>query len=136
MTRFSRKSGNKSPASILASSILLTISIVLVILLIQNWQTALVIYFLGQKTYALPFSSIMLIAFVGGGVVSLFINLMTKPSLNSDKNLGKNIGKNPINNSTGNDKNPAQNNYQSPFEDDDFDDEYDDDFIDVKYTKK
>jgi uncharacterized integral membrane protein len=127
MTKFERSSNqtNKLPLSI--AIILLAIAILLIILLIQNWQPAIVVYFLGQKSYAVPLSLTMLIALIGGGVVAMVINLLINPFKNIEQK----------------ERVAAKNNSQSQFEDEDFDDyadefqdDFDDDYIEVKYTKK
>ncbi|TYQ31936.1 LapA family protein [Pseudanabaena sp. UWO310] len=41
---------------------------------VQNFSTAVQIFFLGQKTIAIPLSVAMLVAFIGGGILALVIN--------------------------------------------------------------
>ncbi|ELS34156.1 MULTISPECIES: LapA family protein [Pseudanabaena] len=41
---------------------------------VQNFPTAVQIFFLGQKTIAIPLSVAMLVAFIGGGILALVIN--------------------------------------------------------------
>jgi uncharacterized integral membrane protein len=136
MTKFERSSSqtNKLPLSI--AIILLAIATLAIVLVIQNWQPAVAIYFLGQKSYAIPLSLAMLIALTGGAVVATIINLLTQVTKQvadrSDRNSEPRVR---INNQ------PAQDSKGDLYEEDDFDQlddgqDFDDDYIEVKYTRK
>jgi uncharacterized integral membrane protein len=76
-SRFSKtaKPTNKKSSGAIAQLVILGFSItILAAILVQNLQPAVQIFFLGQKTIAIPLSVAMLAAFVGGGILALVIN--------------------------------------------------------------
>ncbi|MCY7334150.1 MAG: LapA family protein [Pseudanabaena sp. CAN_BIN31] len=76
-SRFSKtpKPTNKRSSSAIAQFIILGFSItILAAIVVQNLQPAVQIFFLGQKTIAIPLSVAMLAAFVGGGILAFLIN--------------------------------------------------------------
>jgi uncharacterized integral membrane protein len=76
-SRFSKtpKPTNKKSSSAIAQFIILGLSItILAAIVVQNLQPAVQIFFLGQKTIAVPLSVAMLAAFIGGGILALVIN--------------------------------------------------------------
>lgn len=76
-SRFSKtpKPTNKKSSSAIAQFIILGFSItILAAIVVQNLQPAVQIFFLGQKTIAVPLSVAMLAAFVGGGILAFLVN--------------------------------------------------------------
>ncbi|PZV12054.1 MAG: hypothetical protein DCF20_18325 [Pseudanabaena sp.] len=78
-SRFSQttNSANKRPSGAIAIVQLAIIGLVITLLaaiFIQNLQPTVQIFFLGQKTIAIPLSVTMMVAFVGGGILAFVIN--------------------------------------------------------------
>jgi len=78
-SRFSQTANAANRKSSSATMIVQIVIFCLVITLlaaifIQNLQPAVQIFFLGQKTVAIPLSVAMLVAFVGGGILAFVIN--------------------------------------------------------------
>jgi len=128
-----RQAGNNSGQSAIATIGLIAISALLIPLIIQNWEPAVVVYFLGQKTYAVPFSLVMFAALISGGVVTFLINLISQPKLNSTRNFGNSSAQIPNTSASSSDSRYQEEDFDQL---DDFDDDDRDDYIEVKYTKK
>lgn len=133
MTMSARQAGNNSGQSAIATIGLIAISALLIPLIIQNWEPAVVVYFLGQKTYAVPFSLVMFAALISGGVVTFLINLISQPKLNSTRNFGNSSAQIPNTSASSSDSRYQEEDFDQL---DDFDDDDRDDYIEVKYTKK
>ena len=78
-SRFSQTANavNKKSSGAIAIAQLVILGIVITLLaaiFVQNLQPAVQIFFLGQKTIAIPLSVAMLAAFVGGGFLAFVIN--------------------------------------------------------------
>lgn len=76
-SRFSQTANavNKKSSGAIAQLVILGIVITLLAaIFVQNLQPAVQIFFLGQKTIAIPLSVAMLAAFVGGGFLAFVIN--------------------------------------------------------------
>lgn len=78
-SRFSQTANavNKKSSGAIAVTQLVILGIVITLLaaiFVQNLQPAVQIFFLGQKTIAIPLSVAMLAAFVGGGFLAFVIN--------------------------------------------------------------
>lgn len=78
-SRFSQTANavNKKSSGAIAITQLVILGIVITLLaaiFVQNLQPAVQIFFLGQKTIAIPLSVAMLAAFVGGGFLAFVIN--------------------------------------------------------------
>ncbi len=76
-SRFSKtaKPTNKKSSGAIAQLVILGFIItILAAIAVQNLQPAVQIFFLGQKTIAIPLSLAMLVAFVGGGILAFLIN--------------------------------------------------------------
>ena len=66
-----RSSGTIAIAQLVILGLAITL---LAAIFVQNLQPAVQIFFLGQKTVAIPLSVTMLVAFVGGGILAFVIN--------------------------------------------------------------
>jgi uncharacterized integral membrane protein len=78
-SRFSQTANavNKKSSGAIAITQLVVLGIMITLLaaiFVQNLQPAVQIFFLGQKTIAIPLSVAMLAAFVGGGFLAFVIN--------------------------------------------------------------
>jgi len=78
-SRFSQTANavNKKSSGAISIAQLVVLGIVITLLaaiFVQNLQPAVQIFFLGQKTIAIPLSVAMLAAFVGGGFLAFVIN--------------------------------------------------------------
>ncbi len=134
MTKSSGQAANNSGQSAIATIGLIAISALLIPLIIQNWEPAVVVYFLGQKTYAVPFSLVMFAALISGGVVTFMINLITKPKFDLTRKIANNSAQIPKAPTSRSDSKYEEDDFD---ELDDFEDDYiEDDYIEVKYTKK
>jgi uncharacterized integral membrane protein len=72
----------------IATIVLIAIVILSIPLVIQNWEPAIAIVFLGQKIYAVPFSLAMLAALISGGIVAFLINLIFRSKFEPIKKVG------------------------------------------------
>jgi uncharacterized integral membrane protein len=78
-SRFSQtvNAANKRSSGAIAIAQLVSLGLAITLLaaiFVQNLQPAVQIFFLGQKTIAMPLSVAMLVAFVGGGILAFVIN--------------------------------------------------------------
>jgi uncharacterized integral membrane protein len=78
-SRFSQtaNAANRKSSSTIAIVQLLGLGLAITLLaavFVQNLQPAVQIFFLGQKTVEIPLSVAMLVAFVGGGILTFVIN--------------------------------------------------------------
>jgi uncharacterized integral membrane protein len=78
-SRFSQTANavNKKSSGAIAIAQLMVLGITITLIaaiFVQNFQPAVQIFFLGQKTISIPLSVAMLVAFVGGGILALVIN--------------------------------------------------------------
>jgi hypothetical protein len=104
------------------------------VLIFQNWQPLIPLFFLGQKTIAIPISFLMLMAIALGGLAAFLINLLTLNFQENDSIQAKVQSQKvpPQNKSTDASSSNPYPSSKSVYEEDDDDDDY----IYVKYINK
>jgi len=114
------------------------------ILLFQNLQPLVTVYFLGQFTIPIPLSLAVLAAFLIGGICAFIINLISfwlSPRIDSEEEfeeIEEDYEENPVPKSTPKQKPSApKDNTVRYVSNSGYDDDYDDDdVIDVKYLDR